>query len=138
MLLLLLYLSKSKNTNTQVNIPIASLNPIPTLNNSYKSIKFQVLSTDAPKEPVYLARYINVKFSKPILQDSLAIDIVPAIDLKTVFDNSDTLLTIQPKLTWDPDTSYKITILKSTQSVDNTNLSNDYVITFKTEAMAPD
>lgn len=87
---------------------------------------------------LYLTEYIDVtipvkiRFSKPVALESVIYEINPKEQVTISLDPTKTEVTFEHIQAWNFNTTYTITILKSTVSLDYHPLDKDYKTTFKT------
>ncbi len=107
---------------------------LPVIQQTIQSSAFRIISS-VPTEKIFsVIEPITLIFSQPIKESTIFINTSPEADVLTTFNNSKTILTIEPKQAWRYGTTYTVTVSKGARSMDGTLLEQDYNFNFKTEA----
>ena len=90
------------------------------------------IQTNLPQDQLLILSVVSpvtIVFEKPIDQNSLSFNIMPATEVFIVTENA-TEVSFKPKLFWEPNVLYTLRIT-SVKGLDGSMLTNSYQINFK-------
>ena len=111
-------------------------NPDETESPPIKTQQFNITSSNITNRLLNVSEVIKIKFSMPVKNQSLSLQINPNIEVRSSFDRNLSELTIEPFKAWRFDTIYIIRVSKTTMSSDGQNLDKNYEFTFKTTPLS--
>lgn len=97
-----------------------------------KPNQFKILSTSLSDKPLGITEPIIIRFDKNASPFSVIYEINPTEEIKISPSFDPKEIIIEPTGAWNFDTSYQLKILKTTRSLDYSELDKEYNYTFKT------
>lgn len=102
------------------------------LDSHQPQVEFKVIGSSLTETPIGITDGFTITFSKPLSYIDVNISLEPKIETEFALDSSGRMLTINPRIAWDFDTTYKLTVNAQTKSQSGENLDSPEEIIFKT------